>query len=749
MGSNFRRSALLGATAMMAVCALGATGTAALAQSTQTAELDEIVVTATKRVQNLQEVPVSVAAVSPEQFENFSAAGEDIRFLSARVPSLTVESSFGRTFPRFYIRGLGNTDFDLNASQPVSLVYDEVVLENPIMKGFPVFDIERIEVLRGPQGTLFGRNTPAGIISVVSKKPTQKTEGYASLSYGRWNAIEAEAAVGGALVEDKLAARVSVIHQRRDGYVDNTFTGEKDALEGYEDTAARLQLLYTPTERFTALLNGHFRDLNGTARVFRANIIKPGTNELVDGFTPYKAYVDGQNDQEVSARGASLNAQYEFDGVTFTSITAYEYVDAFSRGDVDGGVARGIGNPLTGPGRVPFSVESASEVAGIDQWTQEFRLSSSGEGPLQWQVGAFYFDEKAPFANIGYGTATTDPRGRTTLASSVQNNETWAVFGQGSYKVTEQLTLTGGLRYTEDEKDLVRRQISVNGTNAPTVTSRASTEDERISWDVSADYAFTADVRGFVRVASGFRAPTIQPRSVTITTADSEKVMSYEAGVKSDLFGNRARVNVTAFYYRVKDQQFTAVGGVDNTNRLLNADKGVGKGFEADLEFLPLENLLLTVGTSYNDTEIKDADLRVPACGGGCTVTDAITVVGTSRLANIDGNPFPQAPKWIFNATARYGIPVGDAGEVYAFTDWSYKSSQNFFLYESVEFKSDARWQGGLRLGYSHDNGRFDVSAFVRNITNEQGLEGGIDFNNLTGFVIEPRTYGVTARMKF
>lgn len=708
------------------------------------AMLDEIIVTAQKRSQNIQEVPVSVATVSPDQLANFGAGGADIRFLSARVPSVTAESSFGRTFPRFYIRGLGNTDFDLNASQPVSLVYDDVVLENPVMKGFPIFDVERIEVLRGPQGTLFGRNTPAGIISVTSRKPTFDTQGYGQVSYGRWNAIEAEGAIGGALVEDKLAGRISFMHQRRDGYVDNDYTGEKDAMEGYEDTAARLQLLYTPTDRFTANLNGHFRSMDGTARVFRANIIQKGSNELVDGFSPYHAFTDGQNDQEVNSRGANLNAQYEFDDVTLTSITAYEYVDAFSRGDVDGGVAG------RGPGLVPFSVESASQVNGIDQFTQELRLSSSDEGRLKWQTGFYYFDEKADFANLSYGASSADPLKRTTVASSIQDNDTWALFGQVSYELTEKLTLTGGLRYTEDDKTLVRREVSyASGTAGTATVSRAETSDERLSWDIAADYAFTDDVRGFARIASGFRAPTIQPRSVSLTTADSEKVQSYEAGIKSDLFGKRARLNLTGFYYEIKDQQFTAVGGTSNNNTLLNADKGVGKGFEAELEVLPADGLLLTVGTSLNDTEIKDSSLFVPACGGGCTVTDPIRLVGTSRQASIDGNPFPQAAKWIVNTTARYGIPVGENDELYAFTDWSYKSKTNFFLYESAEFQSDARWIGGMRVGYAYDGGRFDVSAFVRNITDEEGLEGAIDFNNLTGFIIEPRTYGVTARMKF
>src|SRR6186713_1780003 len=169
--------------------------------------LSDIVVTATRRSENLQDIPLSVATISDETLAAVNAGGADIRGLSGRVPSLNIESSFGRTFPRFYIRGLGNTDFDLNASQPVSLVYDDVILENPILKGFPAFDVDRVEVLRGPQGTLFGRNTPAGIVKFDTVKPG-KGNNYARISYGTYSTINAEGAVGGQ-VSDTVAVRLS------------------------------------------------------------------------------------------------------------------------------------------------------------------------------------------------------------------------------------------------------------------------------------------------------------------------------------------------------------------------------------------------------------------------------------------------------------------------------------------------------------------------------------------------------------
>ena len=241
--------------------------------------VEDIVVTAQRRSENLQDIPLSVATIDDETLAAINSGGADIRGLSGRVPSLNIESSFGRTFPRFYIRGLGNTDFDLNASQPVSLVYDDVVLENPILKGFPAFDVDRVEVLRGPQGTLFGRNTPAGIVKFDTVKPGHGRN-YARISYGSYGTINAEGAVGGRL-NDTIAVRLSGIWQHRNNWIDNLDAPGKHNLEGYNDFAVRGQVEFKPTDALTVRLTGQLRDLDGDARIFRGNAFERGTNNLV------------------------------------------------------------------------------------------------------------------------------------------------------------------------------------------------------------------------------------------------------------------------------------------------------------------------------------------------------------------------------------------------------------------------------------------------------------------------------------
>ena len=709
--------------------------------------LDAVQVTADHRVENIQDVPISISTISGEQLEAIRSGGEDVRVLSARIPSLYIESSFGRTFPRFYIRGLGNSDFDLNASQPVSLILDDVVQENPMLKGFPMFDIEQVEVFRGPQGTMFGRNTPAGVVKFSSVKPTDEVGGYGRITLGSYDTVNLEGAIGGSLSEG-WSTRLSALYQHRGDYVDNTYTGEKDALEGYDDAAVRAQLMYE-SDNFEALFNVHARDLEGTARLFRAGMIEVGTNNPVAGFDRNKVSIDGINQQNLNQFGASANLRWNFDQISLISITGFETVESYSRGDIDGG------SKYTFFSSTPdelneglFPAESADGLPSHNQFTQEFRLESDIGGKFEWQSGLYYFNEDIVIDSFNYDTFTSLQNG---YARQTQSNEAWAIYASGDYVFTDAFSMRAGLRYTQDDK-----HFTAERTDSPfcdpgvcdAYPDPVDTSASHVSWDVSGIYALNDDVNLYARIAEGFRAPAIQGRLLfgdTISVADTETVVSYELGVKSDLWDNRVRLGFNVYYFQTKDQQLTAVGGEKNFNTLINAKEVVGKGFELDLQAYLAENLLLTLGASYNDTEINDPNLTVQPCGGGCTVLDPVASPG---FVYIDGNPLPNAPKNIYNLTLRYGIPVSN-GEFFAYTDWAYRSDVNFFLYESTEFRGSSLLEGGLRFGYNWNEGNYEVAAFGRNITDELAIIGGIDFNNLTGMINEPRTFGVEFKAGF
>ncbi|MDX2235602.1 MAG: TonB-dependent receptor [Hyphomonadaceae bacterium] len=753
---NGFRGLAAGAACLSAVASLASP---AVAQDAS----EDVIIVATRRAENLQEVPVSVTAVSGERLEQLLSGGGDVLQLAARAPGLNVESSNGRAAPRFYIRGLGNTDFDLAASQPVSVIMDDIVMENVVLKSFPLFDIQQVEVLRGPQGTLFGRNTPAGIVNIRSVRPSEEFEAKGRVSYGTYGTAQVEGAIGGALAQG-LSARASALYSRRDDWIDNGFNGRNDSLGGYEDLAGRLQFLL---ERgpFSALANIHGRKLEGSSTIFRANIFTTGSNELNGNFDRERVYYDqgNGNPQEYDSYGGALTLSYDLGGATITSITGYDEADGSGVGDVDGGACAPLGSAVPGgltsgatdcffpfgagvdavtyPGFIPFASSTQDSLEGLKQFTQEIRIASADDQRFTWQVGAYYFDADFQVTSVG-------PFGFPPSATVAHANQSWAVFAQAGYALTEKLSVTGGLRYTEDEKDF----SALVAPLYPTPPAPVSTQDENVSWDVSARYAVSEDLNVYGRIATGFRAPSIQGRDVAFgspgapSVADSETVLSYEAGVKADVLNGTGRINAAVFYYTIEDQQFTAIGGAGNFTQLVNADEGEAYGFELDANFDVTDHLSLGLGASWAHTEIQDAGFTIAPCGSGqCTVLDPRNALGN---ALVNGNPFPQAPEYTLDINARYERPVGAAGgSVFAETDWTVRGEANIFLYDAAEFRLDSQVEGGLRIGYARDF--YEAAVFARNITDEENVIGAIDFNNLTGFVNEPRVVGVSLSARF
>jgi outer membrane receptor protein involved in Fe transport len=688
-------------------------------------QIEEVVVTAERHAENQQEVPLSVATLDDEAINAIYESGQDIKAIAVHIPDVYAESSNGRVAPRFYIRGLGNTDFDLAASQPVSIIMDDVVMENTILKSAPIYDQADVEVSRGPQGTLFGRNTTAGVIKFASKAPTQDFDAFLTGSYGELGTANVDGAVGGGLT-DTLSVRASGEWVHRDNYIDNVYTGQNGALGGYDESAARVQLLFQPNDRFSVLLNLHGWSLDGTAAIFRANIIGPGNDHLNANYIWNKVYFDAgaNNPQKYNTLGSSLEMSYDFGGVKLTSITGYESTHGFSRGDIDGG------NP-GGPGLIFFQSESQDGLDYLHQFTEELHLASDSTAPLFWQVGAFYFYTDYQDTTYPFYIPPTSVR---------QSNVSEALFGQASYRLTDDFTLTGGVRWTSDVKGM-----TANGAGGPPlpITTPVKLTGDNISWDVSADYAVSDDVNLYARAVTGFRAPSIQGRNLAFgsgySTARSETITSYEAGMKTELFNKQVRFNLDGFTYYLQHPQFSAIGGASNSVILLNARAGQAYGMEADAEWAATDRLLFTAGASWTHTEIKDKTLKTAICAQ-CTITNLTDGLGNAYL---NGNPFPQAPDYMLTLTARYGIPLANGGEIFAYTDWWLQGYTNFFLYKSAEFHSNGNYEGGLRIGYEFPNKNYEIALYARNITDRANLQGGIDFDDNTGFVSDPRIVGL------
>ena len=746
----------------------------------------DIIVTAQRRSESTMNVPVAVSTMAPEALHDYQAAGADtLLSLSGKVPGLYVESTTGRIFPRFYIRGLGNIDFYLGASQPVSIIQDDVVKEHVVLKSNPAFDVGQVEVLKGPQGSLFGRNTTAGIVKFDSVQPSDTWQGQGSLGYGTYNSVNADFGIGGPLTKGgTVSFRLSGLYQHRDDWISNTYTGPSDdgtvpghnVMGGFDERDVRLQLLFKPSDAFSLRVSGHLRDYSGTASIFYRGSIIPGTNAVPASLDrSVVSYDEAQNNpQAYKNQGVSVKADYDFGAATLTSITAWEHASGYSRGDTDGGAAANFGGiPTTVPGGICAAGcgESQGRLRGLDQWTQELRLASPNTGRFKWQVGGIYFDardntefDQRSFFLVNNSLGTAPNKNNFVLLHDV--NTSWAAFGQASYQLTDQLTLSAGARITNDTKstnlllhpnfdNLVVPSTAPTSSYACGAATYCRLSDTQPSWDVSLLWRPDHDVSFYARYARGFRGPTVQGRSAVFasaySTANSEKNTSYEAGIKTAFANDRVHFNVAGFYYDIDNIQLN--GNDSNGNGVLfNGNKGKGYGVEAELEARPTNNFRVNVGLSLLHTEINAPNVyaQVGAAGGVLseTVLNPVVKVGSNYYANINGNPFPNAPDYNINVSARYDLPLGGESKLFVAGDFNIQGKTDMVLYRAVEYTADGNYELGGKIGYAW--GKYELAVFARNLTNTKNLIGVIDTSNYrAGIYNDPRVIGVSISGSF
>lgn len=697
-------------------------------------KLETVTVTAQRQVENIQDVPLSISRISQRKLEALKTSGEDIRKLSGQAPSLIVEGTSGRFNQRFFLRGYGNTSFSAFATQPVGLVYDNVTQNNGALKGTPLFDVEGIEVLRGPQGTLYGRNTPAGLIKIRSRKPTfDGQKGYFNISNGSNNTSNLTGAYNAPLSES-LAIRAAILVQHRDDFVDNIFTGLDDDLGGYDDRAYRLQMLYKPDNTFSALLNVHGRTLQSADQLFRANAFQPGgSGSLRPDLRVDEIATDGASDNDSFWFGTNAQLTWTIGDLIFESNTGYEGLsDSEARTDVDGG------NFNT----TPFPVETSGE-RDIDQVTQTLDLASNYVGRFNWRAGISYFYEQVKSTSNRFNVSEGGEP--TSFDTSMQTTNAGALYVSTTLDLTDRIIATVGSRFTFQDKEFEVIDTFNFGFTGP---DSASDTSNFTSFNGSLTYAVRENIKFYVRAGTGSRAPSFAAPNaqLPITGASEEEIFSQTVGIKSTLLQNRLRANVAVFNYTVDDLQISAVGGQSNIVQFLNAEEAEGVGVEADIEARLTPALRLTIGGSYTDTSLNDDNLLSTGCGADCIVGDPEVSEG---LFAIDGNSLPRAPEVIVAADLEYVVPLRFSDEFYVYTDWSYRSEYNIFLYESNEFTAPDLLTAGLRGGYRWDSGKYELAVFCRNCTDEFEAVGAVDFNNLTAITTEPRVIGAQFKMNF
>ncbi|CAD7338279.1 TonB-dependent receptor [Sphingomonadales bacterium 56] len=769
--------ALLAAGQIPAAIASETTAPADSAIPADAADADSgagIVVTAQRREERLQDVPVAVTAFDKDLF-SVGGLGRSANEVLNYVPNASAGTQqHGR--PRWWIRGVGAGQQQLDLANPVGFYLDDVYISNSSATGLPLFDLERVEVLRGPQGTLWGKNTTGGAINVISKRPSLngQDDSYVKLEYGSYDNKIGEGGLGTTLVDDKLAARVSFRFDDRGGRFDNLYTGDKS--NEIKDNVLRGQLLAKPTDNLQALLSVHYRDYDTNGTYWTTASYLP-SGVVRNGYAPSTDINDiSTNAPEYSRNkqfGGSLHVDWDLGPAALTWIAGYERFKTRGAGDTD---------------YTPLEISRSFTEARTSQWTQELRLASTGESRLSWIVGAFYFNEKirsnAFSATLPQSTVPAQavvPAPAAAFSNTGYNHkaESGAVFGNTTFRFTDALKLTLGGRWTRETKtlDLVRRASQAStvpgavtswsnhaqwwnsytgtyGAIAPVGSNfvgnlkrtwDAFTYDVTPSWNIDRNNLVYAKFSHGVK-SGGFN--TAATLAVALTAVEPEKLDAYEIGYKSSWFDGLLTFNATAFHYDYKNVQVNVVGpnpgavGGATVSYLQNAAKAKVDGAEFELGLTPAEGLKFNAALGLLDTEY----------------TKFIVQNSTTSLA---GNRFVRSPKVTLNVGASYKFGLADLGSLELAADARYQSRQFYYVTPQDPVNRSYLQQKpftvtNLRATYTTPNEKLSVTGFINNLFDVRYLNHSLPAanaaQNITGDTVawaDPRTAGMAALFRF
>lgn len=728
----------------------------ASADSDSTNEIG-IVVTAQKREQALKDVPIAISAFSgSEVIENGWSSPVDV---VALAPNVSGYSIFGNAFPLFFIRGIGTSDPGHGAMSPVGVYSNEVYHSSLAGQGFALFDLERVEVLRGPQGTLWGKNTTGGAMHFISKMPGSDFEGDASAKFELYNddtpGYELQGGLSVPLVKDKLAARIALRAYTRGDWITNLARvgngpSTQEGLDGLDEIAGRVTLHWTPSEAFSATLYGTIGRRNGDhVPLHFEPINNPNSFIRHGGFPADPSYdvvnQDHPSPERVEYENITLNAQIEGDWGSLTSITGY--IHSFYSQDAD--VDATPRDALFGP----FQADSK-------QFSQEVRFASTIGDSLNYIFGAYYFKESMngfnwflTGADLGPGSNFTGCCENSGFGNIEQRDRSsYALFASMDYKLTDKLTLNGGIRYTRDKENWAFQQLfwlfsssrfleGVPDANTAFTLFNSGPLDRswsKLTGDMSLTYAVTDDVNVYGKWARGFLSGNhVLPFTGTnFNVVDPETIDSYEIGLKGSFAGGLIQLYTAAFYYDYKNVQVnrgtTVPGQAGFISIRENAAAATVKGFEIDAKFRPVEGMVISAGVGYTDAKFKEFIDR-----------------GVDR----SGFRFPNVPKFNGNVQFSYDMPLKNDGSIEFATDWNYADGSFVDTNFDPIGRSESRTIGNAYLRY-HAPGRvWTASLFARNVANKIYVVNRRSFASaLEGNLViygQPRVIGAQLDMRF
>lgn len=689
----------------------------------------EIIVTAQKRDERLQDVPVAVSAVNEEQLA--SRGIESSVDLRLAVPSLNSTPASG--YVANSIRGVGALGFAPGIESPVGLYIDGVYIAAPQASELSLNNISTIEVLKGPQGTLFGRNATGGLINIKTKTPGQTMEGKFALSYGNLGTLTGSAYLGGGLGEN-LAADIAVNGRTRDGFGKNAPTGE-DVGKVHHDISVRSKIVWTPSSDTTVTATGAYWDGKDTNGWF---VEVPGNR---NGFIPGRVAIDrgynaSTNTNTVqdgwSAMGA-LKIEHDFGGVALTSTSAYREGNLFLTRDLD----------YTEINSANLLLEQRDK-----QFSQELQLSSVGNSRLKWTAGLFYFYLKSEYRPLVVDLANFPFAGIVYTANEAQTGNSYAGYGQATYALTDSTNLTLGGRYTSEKRAAINASDNVFvpfiNLNIPTTYPDRSVKADRFTYRISLDHRFSPELMVYASYNTGFKSGGYNTGAPGTPAYAPEKIKAAEVGAKMDLLDRKLRLNLAAFHYDYSDIQVQRIALANLI--VFNGAKARINGVDGDFTAVFTPHFNLTGGFTWLDTKFQSFPVcPISIAGGGVPL--ATSGPGTAYPNGCTGNQIPFAAKFTGSIAANYTAALGD-GELQLSGNLYYNSG---YYFETDNVLRQPRYaKVGASAKWTSNSG-LSIGAYGRNLTNRRTalFMGSQTSGNTSVAWADPREYGVTLGFEF
>jgi iron complex outermembrane receptor protein len=745
------RKDLLIQTALV-VATLGAAPIAVFAQDVPAVEesevrLEEVTVTAQKREQNLQDVPVSVTAFSGNRIDELGIT--DIAGVATRTPGFTYGNFSDLKLAPTALRGVTAISSGSAGADPaVGYYLDEVYLGNGASAAIEFFDLERVEVLRGPQGTLFGRNSIGGVINITTRKPVDEFESVVNAEYGNYNYVNAKASVNIPMVPDKLAGRFSVSYVGHDGYTDNLFLGVRG------DDASRLSLRgvlrFTPSDTSEWVLRADYADADQHPKLYetlyyntdtlfyaRATGEIPGLPAVPLNTDPYdrEVYSDVVSQESLQGWGLALNGRIDLGATDLVSISAYRGHEYDNLGDTD---------------MSPLAFLTDGDPEDVWRFSQEFRLESNSEGPLSWIAGLYYLRQNTK--NLSYVDVGSDLSvllvgdgsiaGLRSGSDADMDLNSYAGFGSFTYNLTERYALTLGARYTYEKKKLDYNQSDPLGLLGGDADIQGSDDWSAFTPNGSLQAFWTEDAMSYVTISYGHKSGGFNDAlgEATNISYGPEKLRNYEIGTKTSWYNNRLTVNGALFHMEWEDIQIQA----DDPNtpifdpRTSNAGKATSDGVEIEVTAMPVDGLILGLAASWIDAGFDEGDLPTAPGEPGIPL-DKMTYV----------------PVYDISLYANYTYPVGDWGQFFIGGEVLVQGDSYLTLDNQADGKVDAFTLLNGQIGLESNDGRWTVAIWGRNLTDEVYKQRLFDLSGLSivGQKLinlgPPRMYGIRVQLNF